>query len=56
MPKISTSFEPKANGITERNLLLSIWLRPTATLRLILATCPDAYVIQLLVLGELPGR
>lgn len=40
-----------AVNITEDKLLVSIWRQPTATLRYILAQCPDKYVTVLLVLG-----
>lgn len=40
-----------AVNITEDKLLVSIWRQPTATLRYVLAHCPDKYVTVLLMLG-----
>ena len=40
-----------AGDLHQDNLLLKIWLHPTATLRYILAHCPHKYVTVLLVLG-----
>lgn len=41
----------EAAGVREDNLLLKIWRHPQATLRYILAYCPNKYIIPLLVLG-----
>lgn len=38
-------------GINEHNLLLKIWTAPQATLKFILAKCPDKHLTVLLILG-----
>ena len=48
----SSSYPAPASGnITKDNLLRKIWTEPQATLRYILARCPDEYVMRLFVLG-----
>lgn len=51
MLETSTPTDYEEASITERNLLQKIWFHPTATLRFILANCPDKYILTLLVLG-----
>lgn len=50
IPK-NQALDYEAAGVRQDNLLVKIWLHPTATLRYILAHCPRSYVTTLLVLG-----
>jgi hypothetical protein len=43
--------KPDSAGVNEHNLLLKIWTVPQATLRFILARCPDRHLTVLLILG-----
>lgn len=46
------SLHKRAGGlVNSKRLLVSIWVRPTATLQYILLHCPSKYVLNLTVLG-----
>jgi hypothetical protein len=51
MPFKNQAPDYEIDGVHQDNVLLKIWLHPTATLRYILAHCPDKYVTILLMLG-----
>ena len=51
MHETSTGPNYEEAVITEHNLLQKLWFHPTATLRFVLANCPDKYVPALLVLA-----
>lgn len=51
MQESSPYLSPESGNITKANLLRKIWLEPQATLRYVLARCPDEYVTRLFILG-----
>ena len=53
MEHILDQLEPENSDINENNLLITIWHKPSATLRFILENCPEKYVFGLLLISSM---
>ena len=53
MENILDQLEPEDSDINENNLLITIWHKPSATLRFILENCPEKYVLGLLLISSI---
>ncbi len=55
MNEVLDDIRSSSSGITERNLLVQIWLQPRATFTYILENCPRKYVTLFLFIGGTTG-